>query len=337
MKIALVARDGAPSRALHALGGALKSKGHDASAFLHVGHKGNNWVDFFWDDNENGQKVRGTVESAELLVVGMSCESNAGEELGAIKMAVAKGAPVILYAADNWDVVNRPWFNWVRPKAVFVMNEGEAKKARGLFSTDTEVLVTGNMDWEEYFQPPEPSRDEWRTKWGVKQPLVLNIWGTDPVRNIAIASALVDANKDDQWDLRVWKHPSDDTPDEVYHSLTKYGHISWTKDILVPYADVVVECISREGIEAGCRRIPVVSVFPEVAKRRLEEMAGKAGWGLCETGSSMYETPLTVGEAVEHLLKYHEDQRERQELTFPHMEEHQAIDRMVAYIESIVK
>lgn len=325
MHIAIVARDVGPSKGLDMLAKGLVEQGETVTSCLGFGK----------EMETSPRQIVGWVQVGvfDLIVCGMSSsELLAAEELAAAQAATVAGIPVILYA-DAWGVVNRPWFREVKPRGIFAVNSEELQKAQNSF-IGFDGIVTGNPQWEKFFLSPELSREQWRKSWALNRPLILNVWGKDPCVNIAIASALVDANAKDRWDLRVQKHPGDRTPDEVYKSLADFGRLGWADGNLVPYADIVVESASTVGIEAACRRIPAISVFSELATRRLEKTTGSREWPLCQCGCSLRTSVGRLGSAIEQLMLCPDLLTANQEQMFPALKQGEAVGRMTRYIKS---
>ncbi|MDQ5893630.1 MAG: hypothetical protein QG640_642 [Patescibacteria group bacterium] len=306
-RVTLVGRDIAPSQALRAL--AEKLRQQECCAGLYVG---------------DGKPLPASLDEialaalgSNLVIVGMSSsEALAREELHVAELAKRKGIPLVLYA-DTFGVHGRPWFEHLMAgSTLFHINGSEAEKAVEMFPK-TDVVVTGNPMWEEFFYP-RLTREKARERIGAAegQKVILCPGGKLAATNIVhFASAIETFASFGNVLIAITLHPADKTSPEVYDGLLSLSPVP-TKIIagavisgpdMLPGVDVLFDSASTLGIEAVCLRVPVVHNLSFIAECRLKQMTGNAIWPLCEEGVVIDLTDTAFRyEAISELLKHPE-------------------------------
>lgn len=216
MRVALVARDAAPSRAFMRLAKELQSRRHEVYFFVGDGKP--------LDATLDG--VRAGVKAADVAVIGMSSSLALAEpELAACEAASQAGKPYGFYL-DTANCHNREWFGDFRNKAgfFFAINEREAKKVHESYP-QARVVATGNPLREDAFFP-KFTRAQVREKLGVAEDetLVLAPGGKSPVVNIQVWGAVLDALTrfgERKWRVVLALHPGDRTPFAVDPDVVK--------------------------------------------------------------------------------------------------------------------
>lgn len=297
MKVCMVARDAAPSRAFVRFKTELERRGHEVCGFLGDGKPLSVSLD------EIGNKV----EDMDIAVIGMSSSEELAEpELAALAAAHTCDVSFGFYL-DTANCHNREWFGEYRNQArfFFAVNEREQKKVAAAYP-EALVVATGNPLREDAFFP-KFTHNQVREKLGVtkEETLVLAPGGKSPVVNILVWGALLEAlarvpNR--MIRVALTCHPGDRTPFAIdpavvqdvygegiekaqlnlYGDLVKFAPKSAipmkvgfvlksviSTDDMVPGADLIVEFASTIGINAAAQRKPVVSIDTAIGMQRL--------------------------------------------------------------------
>jgi len=337
MKVVLVARDIAPSKALERVKAELEKQGNEVVVHLGGGKPFEKTV------QEVTAEITADVANADVTLVGMSSSAElAKEEIVAVKTAQRAGKPYGFYC-DTYGCHERSWFGVLRDLAsfFFVINEGEAIKVRKMFPK-TKVVVSGNPLWED-FCFPKLSREEVRQKLGVQNDEVMILSpGTKsvPINSYLWVNIVQAVNRlRRQWKQKVKvvlsPHPGDrafQQDSKVYEDLEKFSGVSVqlvTKDILsssemVTGCELVIESGSTIGIEAAHQRKPVIDYFSEPALNRIASVTGKKTWEPCELGVALglynydfLDLAKTIDDVLEGQESYVKDMLARQEEVYP--------------------
>ncbi len=323
----------------------LRARGHEVHAFLPGGK------DFTPQDEA---QINSLLESGiSALVTGMaSQEAIAGVELATVRRAKELGMPVCYYA-DTFDSWGRPWYAEFLPGGtLFVLDENEAGKAKGAFP-DTTVVPSGNPEWNHHFFGEHPSREEVRSKLGLRaDDLVIHVpWGKSATVNTLHLSGVFDAVRGFQFSqpihIVVTPHGGgDQNPPAVYDDLWKFAPVPTsfvTKELLTSSevlggADLMVDSAGI-GIHAICRGFPLIDFFSPLALDRLENSIKTRDWVPCAQGASMScRTPTHLRELICGFLQrapWVAMQQAKQKELYPKPEkEGEALRMMVEAIEA---
>ncbi len=237
MKVALVARDAAPSRCFRRLGDELTNRRHAAVCFVNEGKPLPVSLD----------EIRALVCSSEIAVIGMSSSKELAEpELIACAAAVEAGIPFGFYL-DTANCHMRDWFAGFlnRARFFFAINDREAKRVFTAYP-NAYAVATGNPLREDAFSP-KFTRDEVRQKLGVaeEETLVLAPGGKSPVVNILVWGILLETlakvpNR--MFRVILTCHPGDRTPFAVDQDMI----LNNSKELLKLLK--LGEGLDREGI-----------------------------------------------------------------------------------------
>lgn len=315
MNFVLVARDIAPSSAFERLGKELIKNGSEVTAFLGKGKP----------LNITQMELIKVVANTDIALIGMSSSKELSfEEVLAATTAAASKRPYGFYA-DTYGCYHREWFSKVRDEAsfLFVINSGEAQKAREIFP-HAEVVVSGNSVWED-FCFPKFTREEVRNKLGVVDDefMVLSPGSKSPVINCILWGAVVEAVHLGLLNSKKWKiffstHPGDQTDSVVYNDLMKFSRMSvrlvpkeeMSVSDMISGCDIFIESVSTTGIEVAHQHKPVIDFFSEIALARNESIFGTREWEPCLLGVArdIYNNPLLLSREIHRLLlSNHED------------------------------
>jgi len=242
LKVALVARDIAPSEALGKhLAPELQKRGHEVVAYLGSGKP----------LTQTLEEIRQGVRNADVLVSGMSSSKELAEPeitaclTAALQELSKKKIPFGFYG-DTYHCYERArenaWFGPVREDAdfFFSVNEEEAMAAKSVLTNPNLIsIATGNPTWEGYAFP-KYTRAEVRAKYGIadEEVLILAPGGGSPAVNTLIWGLLIDALAciDKKSRVMISYHPDDRTQEavdpKVVAKLIKEG-----KDVISALAD----------------------------------------------------------------------------------------------------
>lgn len=328
MKITMVARDVAPSKALDLVKKELLTKGVDVSAYLGNGKP-------FAVASEIILKE---IKTSDLVLLGMSSLPElAKEELLAANEAIRCGVPYGFYA-DLYGCANRSWFENVRANArfVFSISEEEAEKIRLIFP-NAEIVASGNPVLEGAFFPSK-SYEQVRKEQNIQKDelLIYCTAGKDLESNRIHFQGLVEAvssfSDQNRWQIFFMLHPGDRNDPNAYADFTKAYNIKAKlvcsdKSPALSPLDVIVACdfmsasCSTSGIEAACQRKPVADFLHTVVVKRLLEQTGSDRWYPCELGISrpVMGSSMELANAMRDLLfgDGFKEMRARQEICFP--------------------
>ena len=287
MKVTMVARDLAPSRALEMVRQKLSERGIEVSAHLGGGKP----------LVSSSDQIESDVQNSNLLFLGMSCSPElAKEEIGATKVAVEHGVRFGFYA-DLFGTSSRTFFTPFRGQTsfVFVISEEEAKSTRRLFP-NAEVVPSGNPVLEGAFTVLK-SNAEVRALFGLEEKdlLMYCTAGKDLEVNRLHFRAVVEAVSllctKERWKIFFMLHPGDQNPPSAYEDFIQTEGI-WvrlisSKDVkvkglasldLISACDLMIAAVSTSGIEAACLRKPVIDFFSEPGLKRMREQTGYEVW-----------------------------------------------------------
>ncbi|MBI4088143.1 hypothetical protein HY418_02045 [Candidatus Kaiserbacteria bacterium] len=277
-KILLVAHDKASCTAFAALAAHLTSLGLEVKALL--ADAGRNPTP---SDSELFDAVKWW---ADIVLIGMSSEKNAGPEITAASLAYDTGKPYGFYA-DTFGAWKREWFSGFRVGAsfLFVVNDDERLEAAPHFR-NAHISPTGNTEWWKYFVPAdrEASRALVSAKPG--DCVILIPFTKDPAINRTKVSATIDTVNACPGAFRVVfnVHPGDKTSPDTYMSefagKLKDGSASSLTfsaepaDNLVPAADVLVGPATSPSIHAMAREIVVIDILDPTIEAWLRKDIG---------------------------------------------------------------
>lgn len=330
MKVAMVARDAAPSRALGLVKNALLGRVVSVSSHIDLQTPLVNPLDKILDD----------VRDSNLLVLGMSCSPElAEEEISAAKGALSAGVPFGFYA-DLFGTSSRAWFATFREKArfVFVMSEEEAVMTRRIFP-NAEVVASGNPILEGAFfvsRPAAETRSLLRV--GSEDLMIYCTAGKDLEANRAHFKGVVEAiwrlAEQSHWIVFFMLHPKDKNDPSSYAdfaqvegvdarvvTVNEMKALDLTFLEAIAACDIMVASVSTSGVEAACLRKPVVDFLPPIVVQRMIEQTSSDVWPPCKFGVSR----LVMGDPDELTLAIRDlmfgdgfrAMRARQEACFP--------------------
>jgi len=292
LRVGLVAHDIAPCQAFGLLEAGLKVRGiQTRSVLLEAGRKTppNDWSEFFGD--------------CGIIIIGMSSGSEwAKAEISVAKWAVQQKKPFGFYA-DSFGVAKRGWFSSFHDQAnfVFVLNQSDADEVSTIFPKAT-IVPIGNPTHEGYFDW-RLSREESRGKIGCKEnDFVILVPGVKFLSlNCELLGAIyagIHTTNPRKTKVLFSLHPGDRNSREEYDWM-----VALFSTELVPFsvwireqvpsaellcgADLVIESTSSIGIEAACKRIPVISFLSSETLDLLEKESGRRVWMPCELGTSL--------------------------------------------------
>jgi len=346
VRLTMVARDVAPSRAFELVGGKL---GNRVDVARHLGHGK--------PLSSLPEKIVEDVQNSNLVLLGMSCsEDLAKEELLAAKVANMAGVPYGFYA-DMFGCSAREWFAPFRQFAnfIFVLSEEEAWKTRPLFP-NAEIVVSGNPVIEESFWSAKKA-EETRALLGINAGdlLMYVTAGKDLEVNKAHFSAVLAAVASlpdrDRWVVQFMLHPGDQNHTSHYLKLLPRGLIAFLNSAafikglglsaldVIAACDLMVASVSTSGIEAACLRKPVIDNLPPLSVARMKEQTGSDIWPPCEFGISraVMGDPAELAKAIQELMAPggFDEMRARQEACFPAPEERDAAVKIMT--ESLLR
>lgn len=325
MKLTMVARDLAPSRAFGLIEKELAARGVEIASYLGCGKPLSGTL----------EQIREDVKGSSLVLLGFSSSPELSkEEIFAAQEAVSAGAPYGFYS-DIYGAANRPWFEPLREKTrfVFMMSQKDADQARLIFP-NADIVVSGNPILENAFFPPH-SYGQMRSSLGIAKDELLIVCpgGKNMIANILHFGGVVEAVARFE-DRRRWKiffllHPGDPQKPDDYADLEIVEGVAAR---IVPASeiaaidaivacDIMVSCFSTAGIEAACQRKPVIDYVSKVNLARLKKQTGADRWHPCEQGASreVSGNPIELSEALIDLL-FGDDfrrMRARQEACYP--------------------
>lgn len=338
MNIVLIAQDNGPSEALNLLAEELVSRSHVVYPFLAYGKTGT-----------DESALEDIVQDADFVVCGMSSSATLShEEIAAARMALGYSVPLGFFS-DTFGSWNRDWFTkeLERASLLFAVNRQEREEARLRFP-NLNVVAAVNPCWEKFYAF-EHDRSAVRAALGVENDvkLILSPGKKIAAVNIVLWSNLVEAcwiMADCQ--ILLSPHPGDRTPLGIYADLIKFCAVPTrivtaaempTSQTLCG-CDLVVEFASSIGIEAACKRIPVIDFFTPLLLKNLEMEHGTKNWPLC-TSRSAITTDGVIGlqEQIGRILYNNEERelnRQAQERALPdRLETELAAGTMASSIE----
>jgi len=293
MNAVFVAQDKGPSDALRLLAWEINERRDGVFSYLACG-RGK-------IDSEPGSiPMQDAIIMSDFVLCGMSSSAAlAREEIKAAELAIRHKIPLGFFS-DTFGSWKREWFGKVLPYAavLFVANAEERTEAQQLV---VNVVNAGNPTWERYhiFQR---TREEVRAALGTPDDVVLIL---SPGRkkaavNILLWSVVAEAigrvagGEYDKYQVLLCPHPGDQTPLQIYADIEKYSSVPAriirpetmsTSEILCG-SDLVIEFASSIGIEAACKRIPVIDFFTGILLGNLQEEYGTSVWPLCQSGAA---------------------------------------------------
>ncbi|MBU3925957.1 hypothetical protein KJ763_02200 [Patescibacteria group bacterium] len=325
MRLVMVARDMAPSMALKKIQKRYESE-ISITSFLGFGKS----------INESMKEIERNIKTADIVLLGMSSsEELTREEILAGLIAFDVKKPFGFFA-DTYNVIGRPWFSALKNIArfLFVINKDEEKKAKLNFP-NSEIIISGNPIWEDFFFPQISYRDI-RRQIGVNddEKIILCPGGKNFIVNVLHWGGVIDAvnlfnfgSNSEKFKIILAMHPGDLNDPNFYVDLVKFSKVpvmitknSPSSSQIVSGCNIVVQSASTIGIEAACQRKPVIDYFTSVAMERLKESTGCYSWEPCELGIS--KAVISGSEALRNnilnlLGKGYSSMREIQERIFP--------------------
>lgn len=215
--------------------------------------------------------IRDAVKDSRLVVCAMDSSAKLAEGVfAAIKFATHFGVPVFFYG-DNWDCVQRPWFESVRdiPVGFLVLDESEAEVGARLFPNATDnITITGCPRWELGKQVPIHRADA-RKELQVYpyEQVIFTALTKDTAVNMDLLTVLARTlPRITSYKVTglVSLHPGDLTPryeylSKVPRNLARLLPEKTTKRYL-PAADLLLNGTSSTGVEAAMQGIPVLEI-----------------------------------------------------------------------------
>lgn len=300
----LVGHDVAPTVAFGKVKTELESRGWQVEAFLGGGKP----------IGASPQDIKDAIEKAKVVLLGMSYPADhAAEEIAAGVLAFEKGKPFGFYA-DTFGAWQRSWFSELLPKAsfLFVLNDKEKEAASYLHLRADAIVVAGNHSWEEA-SFPRYSREDIRAKLGIaRDETMVFVAGhkSVPISAFLLMGVVHALNQPEakgrKWQIVFAPHPGDgvspntyaepmlftDIPVRIVSKTRTYlkkevpgkepeleeregGHSS---SDLLPAADLLAESASTFCQAAAILRIPIVSFFSEISKKRNVSAFGRRDW-----------------------------------------------------------
>ncbi len=327
MIVTLVARDVAPSQILEKVRAELQAReGHEVRAVLAHGKP---------LDDFSVESIQAMVLTSGFVLTGMSSsEKLSKEEIVAVQTAMDNDIPYG-FVNDIFDCYKRPWFALFREKAskLFVVAADEVVEAKQMFP-NTDVVVSGNPCWEDYFDPTMP-KGEIRKLLGIpdEHKVVLAVGGKDPIGNMVYGDTIRAAGRlagyfDPAYTVVLAPHPGDPVKAENYEcfaEFSKYPLVKVAKPGVIPTrdliaaSDVLVVLASNLGIEAACQRKPVIHYFHELYKNKVQNSGGWP-WKPVEMEIAVSAGVIQeLGDRVEYYFDHYDRSvmRLRQEEVFP--------------------
>jgi hypothetical protein len=223
------------------------------------------------------------VKNADVVVIGMSSEQNAGVEIDAARFCLTHRKRFGFFA-DAHGAYRRDHFAEFRLKANFVLvvSEDEMIAATTTFPA-AQVTATGNPQWATYFEPKDRDQARALVHANERQYVVFAPGTKDPDHNITVWKATIRA-AGLHWENRLVvlsRHPGDKAEQERYAHLTTIAeahHVQlyWydgTGDDLLPGVDLVINGTSLR-VHALAQLIPVIDYFEDSSQDWLKKDTG---------------------------------------------------------------
>lgn len=290
MRVTLVGRDIAPSRAFELVKNGLIEKGVEVSA--HLGH-GSPLASTL-------ETIRNDVQKSNLVLLGISSSQDlAKEEVFAAREAAALKIPYGFYA-DIPGVASRgrAWFASVQKDArfLFVFLSEEIEECRAIFPS-AEIIPAGNPILENVLFYSN-SYEEMRNRLGVAEYELLAYCTADKnlernkIHFRAVTDAISQLISRKLWKVFFMLHPGDRNPASVYQESTVCdgfsGKIVSGGELncldVVKACDIMLGSASTSEYEAAIMRKPVVTVLSQLVKEKLVKQYGTDRWYPCEIG-----------------------------------------------------
>ncbi|MBI4114524.1 MAG: hypothetical protein HY445_01625 [Candidatus Niyogibacteria bacterium] len=368
MKVVMVARDAAPSKAFQMLGEELLKRRH----FFHLFVGSGSPLTVSNDD------IRQVVSKMDIVIVGMSSSKELAEpEMAAAEAAMNAGVPLVAYG-DLFGTVNRQFFSelWQKtgkaPHMLFVLDDYEKQDAESKYPSSTKVIVTGNPAIEKaYF--PEWTRKEAREKMGITDDdFVVIVPGGKDFRINAQLFQTATVAMFEMWReekgraIKVFlaTHPGDENvqngkrPDEYFglenlgvsprftvKVFTKANSDPPTPKIVIG-ADGMIASMFTTGIDAAIQRVPVVDVITPYALERFGDISGgRTKWGPGELGAShaVYAYDYSQLKVLVRAVEYYffgagrNEMLAAQKKAYPDISKPVVIKKMADALESIIE
>lgn len=246
----------------------------------------------------NGKEYAGlepsVIRASDYVLIGMSSsEAWSKVEIEAAKFAMDNEIQYGFYS-DIFYGYRRKWFTPFRSKAshVFVLNQTEVNNAKNLFPNAL-VIPSGNPTHAGYFTF-QVSRSEVEEKLNIgPQDYVVLVSGT---KFLDITTAMIQAvvhscRNIPNTRIILGLHPSDSSSVDVYNDLGLPIAVVTKKVMsgshILCRADLFVESSGSLGIEAACKRVPVVNFITPRAYDLIEQEIGERQWPTCVHGTSL--------------------------------------------------
>lgn len=344
MKIAMVGRDAAQSRAFTRLKPVLIGRGYKVNLMVGDGQP------LSQSDNE----IVSAVQDSDVVLLGMSSapETAQPEILAGLK-AHELGKPCVFYG----DVVkcwmrarSGAWFEELAKTAAMYLgvNEIDAEAAREVFPVAI-LVATGNPLREDIFFS-EMTREQVRSELKVSENEILVLapggkydgWGDIAFWNTIMEALMILSGKGMRFKLIMTPHPGDrilrlidPKAREGSKAVDVYGDMARLSGVpaevvlkarlstsqIVPGSDVIVDFASSTNVEGACQRKPVITLGIEILWRCLEAANGTRylEWVDKQTSELVPGYPEKLAEAIKRLLtpEGYAPQLARQEKHYP--------------------
>ena len=360
MRITMVARDAAPSRAFQRLARLLETRGHHVTLMVGDGKP----------LKEKSQQIARAVACADAALLGMSSSPElAKPEIAAGKAAQRAGVPFGFYGADGLRTWARAregaWFAPLAQGAALYLGitQEDAEAARAVFPR-ARLVGTGNPLREEMAFSTF-AREEVRARLGIapEEKLVLAPGSKFGAGNMALWAMTVDAlallaAEGYRLRLVLAPHPGDRTPYAVdpvtgkplglYEELASYSPVptqilsrgELTASDVVMGADLTVQCKSSVGMESAYKKVPLITVGLGVLLAKHERESGSRELEEVSSGIAEFVTAdaYALADALKRLLtpEGYAPQRARQEAYCPRPKRPgQALRKMASAVEAL--
>lgn len=266
------------------------------------------------------------ISLSRFVLIGMSSLDNAVSEIEAATMANKLGVPFGFYAGETFLCYRRSWFSsfWETASLVFAFNQSEVNEAQRYFP-NAKIVPTGNPTHASYFTFDSKIDVERKLGLSPKHFVVFVGGGGSLQINQELLAATVYACGDIP-EVRIifGLHPGDKNPVEKYREYTKDFAVPVTMTTrsivsgssVLSRANLLITSATSLGIEAACKRVPVINFLTTLGCDSLEQVTGGRVWPPCKHGVSMkVEDPISLRKVIQE--KSYEKLRQRQEEVYP--------------------
>ena len=238
------------------------------------------------------------VQASRCVVIGMSSSPQwAQVEVAAAQAAMEADVPFGFYS-DIFRCHRRAWFEPFRAKAsfVFAFNQAEVSDAQSYFPK-AKIVATGNPTHVSYFTRSMSAEDVEKIIAADSDAFVVFVSCS---KHLKITLELLDAAVAacgglDRVRIVAGLHPGDQNPVEAYmaHAAEMGAQVTFVtkKELTGPQAlcraNLLIESTGSLGIEAACKRIPVVNFLTPTSLELLVQETGAPEWPPCMHGTSI--------------------------------------------------